>query len=270
MALDKATEKDLLAIQLDDRALFLERWRQLLLRVLTPAALEGHPQRVELRRAASDGWTGRASIDSTGYTVVRRFHAAATRYVIEPLVAPARRVDPRFVAMPAVIDGLFWRACDGVVWRILEERPIHLLDKRYRTWDELLLAAADTTIESLTAGGSSIQAQRWGDATRPIRHPFSRSLPWLSRWLDMPEDRLPGDNDMPRVRDNITNEAFGASERMVVSPGHEADGIFHMPGGQSGHPLSPHYADGHSAWVKGEPTPFLPGPTVHTLVIEPR
>ena len=33
-----------------------------------------------------------------------------------------------------------------------------------------------------------------------------------------------------------------------------------MPGGQSGHPLSPHYADGHAAWAKGEPTPFLPGP----------
>jgi penicillin amidase len=270
MALDKATEKDLLAIQLDDRALFLERWRALLLRVLTPAAIAGHPRRAELRRAANDGWSGRASIDSTGYTAVARFRAAVTRNVLEPLVAPARRVDPRFVATPAVVDGIFWRAYDGVVWRILDERPLHLLDKAYRAWDDLLLAAADTTIEDLTAGGERIDDQAWGNATRRIRHPFSRSLPWLARWLDMPRDRLPGDNDMPRVRDNITDQAFGASERMVVSPGHEADGILHMPGGQSGHPLSPHYRDGHAAWVQGEPTPFLPGRTIHTLVIEPK
>ncbi len=42
-----------------------------------------------------------------------------------------------------------------------------------------------------------------------------------------------------------------------------------MPGGQSGHPMSPHYRAGHEAWVKGEPTPFLPGETVHTLTLVP-
>jgi len=42
-----------------------------------------------------------------------------------------------------------------------------------------------------------------------------------------------------------------------------------MPCGQGGHPLSPHYADGHSAWAKGEKTPFLPGPAVHVLTLVP-
>ena len=56
---------------------------------------------------------------------------------------------------------------------------------------------------------------------------------------------------------------------MVVSPGREELGFFHMPAGQSGHPLSPFYGKGHAAWVKGEPTPFLPGPAVHTLRLEP-
>jgi penicillin amidase len=63
--------------------------------------------------------------------------------------------------------------------------------------------------------------------------------------------------------------ANAASERMVVSPGREAEGIMQMPTGQSGHPLSPHYGDSHEAWVKGEPTPFLPGPPVHTLRLTP-
>ena len=39
---------------------------------------------------------------------------------------------------------------------------------------------------------------------------------------------------------------------MIVSPGHEADGIMHMPTGQSGHPLSPFYSNSHEAWVNGE------------------
>jgi len=90
-------------------------------------------------------------------------------------------------------------------------------------------------------------------------------VPQLARFLDMPHDPLPGDSNMPRVQ----SPSNGASERLAVSPGHEERGYFHMPAGQSGHPRSPHYADGHAAWVNGEPTPFLPGPPVHVLTLVP-
>jgi penicillin amidase len=70
---------------------------------------------------------------------------------------------------------------------------------------------------------------------------------------------------MPRVQ----APDFGASERMAVSPGREAEGLFHMPGGQSGHPLSPWYRAGHAAWARGEPAPFLPGPRRHLLELVP-
>jgi penicillin amidase len=56
---------------------------------------------------------------------------------------------------------------------------------------------------------------------------------------------------------------------MVVSPGHEDAGYFHMPGGQSGHPLSPYYGAGHADWASGKPSPFLPGPAEHTLTLQP-
>jgi penicillin G amidase len=81
----------------------------------------------------------------------------------------------------------------------------------------------------------------------------------------MPRDELPGDSHVPRVLDTD----FGASERFVVSPGHEASGIFHMPGGQVSNPLSPFFRAGHEAWVRGDPTPFLPGSTEHTLTLSP-
>ena len=57
---------------------------------------------------------------------------------------------------------------------------------------------------------------------------------------------------------------------MAVSPGREHEGILHIPTGQSGHPLSPHYGDQYRAWLNGEPTPFLPGAAVSTLTLTPR
>jgi penicillin amidase len=76
---------------------------------------------------------------------------------------------------------------------------------------------------------------------------------------------LPGASLMPRVQ----SPTFGASERFAVSPGREADGYLHMPGGQSGHPLSPHFRAGHDAWVEGRATPFLPSDTASVLTLAP-
>ena len=66
---------------------------------------------------------------------------------------------------------------------------------------------------------------------------------------------------MPRV----AGPGFGQSERLTVSPGHEEQGIFNMPGGQSGHPLSPYFLDGRGDWLSGRDSPLLPGPAAHTL-----
>lgn len=70
---------------------------------------------------------------------------------------------------------------------------------------------------------------------------------------------------MPRVQ----TPDFGASLRFVVSPGEEEKGYFQMPGGQSGHPLSPYYGSGHADWVAGNTSPFLPGPPQQTLYLHP-
>ena len=62
---------------------------------------------------------------------------------------------------------------------------------------------------------------------------------------------------------------FGASERFAVSPGHEAEGLFHMPSGQSGNPVSPYYLAGHRDWEDGRATPFLPGPAKWRMRLVP-
>jgi penicillin amidase len=258
-ALDKATPRDLLAIQLDDRALFLERWHRLLLDTLDPKALEGHPRRREMRELVERSWTGRASVDSVSYRLVREFRREVRDRTFEALLARCSAADERF-------DLGEVRQLEGPLWKLVTERPAHLLDPRSRTWDEHLVAAADAVLASYE--GQSLAERTWGERnTTHIRHPLSGALPgFAARWLNVESRQLPGDADMPRFQ----APAFGASERIVVSPGKEEAGFFEMPVGQSGHPLSPHYRDGEKAWEEGKPTPFLPGPAVDTLRLVPR
>jgi penicillin amidase len=90
-------------------------------------------------------------------------------------------------------------------------------------------------------------------------------VPVFGRLLNMPAAQVPG--DLFTVRMHWGSES--ASERFVVSPGHEAKGILHMPTGQSGHPLSPFYANSHAAWVTGEGTPLMAGKEEHRLTLTP-
>ena len=257
MAIDEAVERDMLAIQLDDRMVFLERWRSLLFDLLTTGAPESSPARAELRAMISRPG-GRASVDSVGYRMIRTFRQRVHEAVFAAIVH----------GCAGGLDSAFrytgFHQSEGALWKLITERPAHLLDPRYRTWDTLLLEAADAAIDS--CGATPLASCTWGKAnTVVIAHPLTRAAPFLSRWLSIGPTPLPGGRYMPRVQ----SVAHGASERFAVSPGGEASGFFHMPGGQSGHPLSRYYREGHEAWEAGKATPFLPGNTVHELRLVP-
>jgi penicillin amidase len=258
--IDRAEPADMLAIQLGDEALFLERWRGLLLDVLTGDALAGAPERDEFRRLLHSTWTGRATPESAAYRLARHARAVVSRLAFDPFARLWRDVAPgaSYARM---------RRSEGPLWRLVTERPAHLLDPAYESWEALLVAAIDETIAELTDGGRALRDRTWGEANRAaIGHPLSAAVPLLGRWLDMPRDPLPGDIYTPRA----SSPRAGASERMAVSPGREEEGILHMPTGQSGHPWSPFYRNQHEAWVHGTPLPLLPGPTAHTLTLTDR
>ena len=116
-------------------------------------------------------------------------------------------------------------------------------------------------------GAATLDGMTWGGINRvPIRHPFSKTMPFLSPLLDMAERETSGCAGFC-VR--IAGNGHGATERMVVSPSHPEQGILHMPGGQSGHPLSAHYRDQQPVWQEGVALPFRPGETKHTLSFIP-
>ena len=260
LAREQFTPKVLLDIQLDTSAEFLKRWRDLALRTLTPQAIAGDPQRARFRDIVEHDWSGHAVPESAGYRLTRAFRERTSQWVFAFVLAECYEADDRF-------DYTAERKREGPLWRMVTGQPLHLLDPRFQSWDAMLVAAIDRVIADTTRRWPGDLAKRtWAEANvTAYQHPLSAALPFVGRWLDMPPRAVPGDLYTPRVAWGPT----GASERMVVSPGHEQDGIMEMPTGQSGHPLSPHYSDSHEAWVRGDPTPFLPGATIHVLRLAP-
>lgn len=255
--LDQADEAALLALQLEDRSQLLIPWRERLLALLDAEAIAVHPQRAALRRIIAAEPVPQARVDSVDYRLLQQFRLEVAARVFAPLNEWLRESDEHF-------NYAHIRQREGPLWTLLQEQPEHWLSAEFTDWRELLLDAADAVIVPLDA--EDIAAATWGEVNvLQMQHPLSRVLPWLSRWLDMPQQALPGGVHVPRVQSPYR----GASQRLVVAPGREEHGLFHMPGGQSGHPLSPYYRIGHQAWVQGEPTPLLPGAVRYRLRLQP-
>lgn len=249
---DRFAPTDMLAIQLDDRALAMAFWQEQMLTALQ--ARQGDAKLAALVAPVRD-WGGRASVDSVGYRLVRTFRSQVSQKIYSAyldLTGPLAR--NRTTAQQ-----------EGPLRRLMSERPPALVPPGYQDWDALITAALSEVADQAEKAGG-VAAYTWGARNRPsIHHPLALVLPPLG-WLTDPPDRpLPGDFMMPRVQGN----GFGSSERFSVSPGHEADAYFHMPGSQSGHPLSPYYLAGHQDWAEGRPSPFLPGPAQWTLTLNP-
>lgn len=273
LELNQATEADMLALQLDDRAIYLSGWQKILEETLAGAQANETqvgetPDGSMNSKASRDlllkhvrNWGARASVDSVGYRAVWRFRREVIERLCEVVSRPCQQVVPEFSVRP-------FRRIDGPLSKIVQEKPEHFLDPKFESWDAWLLAAAETVIAEATQEGASIDEYTWGKLnTTRIQHPMSMALPALSRWLDMPAQPLAGGfADLPRIQTPVA----GASQRMAVSPGKEEDGYMHMPCGQSGHPLSPHYSDAHQAWAEGKPSPFLPGSPIHSLTLKPQ
>jgi penicillin amidase len=256
----RAGVPDAFRVALDDRALFIAPWRERALAVLDAQALAGHAQRAEFRRLLLASWDGRASVGSVGFRLAREYMWALHALLFGGADKLVAALDQKASVAVATTR---W---PSVVARLLDAQPAAWLPPGYGSWRALQLAAVDRVIADLVEGGKPLAAATWGARnTANIAHPISMAAPQLRAWLAAPGDPLPGDANMPRV----AGPKFGQSERMTVAPGHEEQGLFDMPGGQSGHPLSPFFLRGHEEWVKGTAVPLLPGPAKYTLRFVP-
>jgi penicillin amidase len=248
--------QEMLDIQLDNRALFLARWQKLLLGVLD----ESHDPKITALKPFVQNWQARAATGSVGYRIVRLFREKTRENVLAPFTARATKKWDDF-KWPTPQVGEY------AVWTLVTQKPAWLLDPKYKDWNALLADSAKQVTDELAALPGPLADKTWGQYnTAKIDNPLSVALPgWLRGFFDMPPDELAGDNNMPRV----LHPAFGASMRMDVQPGNEAQGILEMPAGQSDNPLSPWFGKGHEAWVHGKPAPLLPGPAKYRLTLSP-
>ncbi|WP_437675097.1 penicillin acylase family protein [Sorangium sp. So ce131] len=251
-------EADLFQLQLDTQADFYGFYRDLALRVLGGEAAQRRPALAEARRAVA-AWDGRADVSSVGLALLVRFRRALADEVFAAWLGASRAAEPD--------QELALTDIDTPLQRALAERSPDLVPAPAGGWDAFVLAALERAADDVKRqrGGRPLDQIAWGAVSRvQIAHPLG-AIPELGALLNMPDEPLAGCGFCVRM----ASGALGASERLVVSPGREADGILHMPAGQSGDPRSPHYRDQQRAWVDGRPLPLLAGPAVSTLRLVP-
>jgi penicillin amidase len=237
-------ESDLLAIETDDRAAVLDEWQRFTLQAIDAHAAE--PAIAAMRPYVAD-WGGRAVPASVGYRLVKAFRKGAIQRVLGGLMQPLAKALGR--------DPVLQARAEWPVERLLTVRPEALVPPPYRSWDALTGAVLAGVADAVHAAGG-LPDFTWGKLNRTgIQHPLARFIPLLGLLTDPPDVPEAGDTVIPRV----AVPGFGASERLVVSPGHESSGLFDMPAGQAGNPFTPYYLAGQRAWVAGTGTPLLPG-----------
>ncbi|TGG94145.1 penicillin acylase family protein [Natronospirillum operosum] len=251
-SVDEAALRDL---QLDHRALLLERWRTQMLGVLEqtdielPSALDNELSRSQLLMAEPD---------SLAYPLVRAYRQAVMERALGPIYQHVAAQSDRFQVAHVA------QQAEYPAWALVSAADPHHLNPAYASWDELWEAALHQALEQTR---TELGPQAWAaQNTGRLAHPLSHWLPALDPVLNLPADGLPGDHHMPRRQHND----FGVTLRMVVAPGHEQHGLFHMAGSQSGHPISPYYRNGHADWLEAAPTPFLPGPAEYQMSLFPQ
>ncbi|MDP1028368.1 penicillin acylase family protein [Sphingomonas sp. KR1UV-12] len=253
-AADRFGPRDFLAIQLDTTSLRNRWWQRLMLGELRARASD---PRLAAMIAPIAAWDGRAETASVGYRLIARFRRAALGDAYGRYMGGK----PPFAADYTI------PAAEGTLRALLTARPAALVPPGRRDWAGFVDAALRNVAEAVTAdAGGDLDAFTWGVVSpADVHHPLARSVPGLG-WLTDPADQaMPGDSGVVRAQ----GPGFGASERFAVSPGHEAEGLFHMPSGQSGNPVSPYYLSGHRDWVEGRAAPFLPAAGRWTLRMVP-
>jgi penicillin amidase len=253
-AKERFSEPDLLAVQTDDHAVALRPWQRLLLKAI---AEHGGDPRVAALRNPVENWGEHAVPASIGYRLVHDYRAQSINLLFGALIRP---VAASLKLQPLIPGRSAWP-----IERLLTDEPAALVPPPYKSWPEVTGAVLDIVQHRIDSAGG-LAGFTWGAVNHVgIHHPVARALPALGLLTDPPDVPEAGDSMIPRV----AIPGFGASERLVVSPGHEETGLFEMPVGQAGNPWAPYFLAGQGAWVNGTALPLLPGPARWELMLQP-
>jgi penicillin G amidase len=143
-----------------------------------------------------------------------------------------------------------WRSTT-FLQKILTDRPAKWLPAAYKSYDELLAAAADLAMGSLAKQSKSERIEDWTwshfnslDMMHPIGHDGL-----LRTFLSI--TGKPQSGTLYSVR--AATKTHGPAMRFVGNPGNWDQSILLIPSGESGQPGSGHYSDQFSYWYEGRP-----------------
>ncbi|HHC07196.1 MAG TPA: penicillin acylase family protein [Actinobacteria bacterium] len=235
-------------LQLDWRSLPWRELRDVVLAV--PADDDDTKMALSLLRA----WNGEVAPESSAATVYELTIVELARRVVAAKAPRSAEWALGRGFTPLAPETTIFSRRTGHLVRLVLERPAGWFD---RSWEEEIADVLATVVRRLRADHGDDPARwRWG-RVRPLtfRHPVGERKP-LDRIFDHGPFPWGGDaNTIPQAAvsflDPTTNSPFVPSLRMVVDVGDWDANRFVLPGGQSGNPLSPHYADQLEAWKRG-------------------
>jgi penicillin amidase len=254
-------------------------WREIRDFILTlDVDADAHPHAAQGAAILRD-WDGQVAAGSAGASVYQAFVAGLTQRLAEARAPNAWRWAIGEGFGQIVPRTLLWTRAPSRLARLLQERPADWFEGS--SWEDEAVAVLDDAIFQLSRG-RGMSPSRWGWGllrTLTLEHPMGVRRP-LDRIFNV--GPIPMGGDATTVMQASTgpiapfgNPGFLANVRCVFDLGDPARSRFSLAGGQSGNPLSPHYADLFEVWRRGGgvPLPWTEGDvaaaTRATLVLEP-
>jgi len=204
-------------------------------------------------------WNGIAEADSPEVSFLHAARRAAIELLLEPFLGKETALYQ-------------WRSTT-FLQKTLTNRPAKWLPAVFKSYDELLAAAADKAVARLAEQSGSQRVQDWAWKrfnSLDMVHPVGRSG-LLKRFLSITDK--PQSGTVYSIR--AATKTHGPAMRFVANPGDWDHSILLMPAGQSGQPGSSHYSDQFSYWYEGKPifAPFSDAAEAsarkHSLTLKP-
>jgi penicillin G amidase len=204
---------------------------------LSAAAKAAQPKDERARRLIEGlkDWNGIADADSPEVSFLDATRLAALALILEPYLGKDT-------------DLYEWRSV-AFLQKILTERPARWLPPAYKSYDELLAAAADSGVARLAKLSGKTRVNDWAWKrfdSLDMAHPLGREG-LLKGFLSITDKPQSGTAYSPRA----ATKHHGPAMRFVANLANWDESVMLIPGGQSGQLGSRHYTDQFPYWYEG-------------------
>ncbi|MDX2185665.1 MAG: penicillin acylase family protein [Opitutaceae bacterium] len=198
------------------------QWQDLFAQVIQGAAPRGREKEWEELRSLQQSNHG-------AYLLAEAFGRHARARILAPILRSLPRRYENFEYGPLPVD--------EAALRIVRDKPAHLLDPRYESWEAVLVNAAIDTLADLSLIDKALDRKRVLSLTKGI--PFWASWPFAGAAAPLP----------PKAHIGVFPDGGFVGESVRALAGPSGALRLSLPGGPAEHPASAHHASWHAAWA---------------------